>query len=304
MGLSAGCGVAFMANECGIRACWRSRAWTGWASLPSSVQVPIDSARKLCLIPGVEEVGVTGELAARGELGASAPRDGVVDDERESGDCDRVRAWASSVRRVGHVADVVCAVEPRAVPAVGEAHVQAQSSAPRSRTARDRARALGARNSAAPERHARALRPSCIRVARDHLQSRRERVYRPRRPSRVGGDERERLDSASGDVQGRRPVGGRVGAIDAGRSPVVTERSRRREGVRRAVAEEGGVVRAPGLPRGDDRIVMISVPEPTSLGERDSGPWRRQPSLSDAVTDGIPVAVVPVVPPKLPATLL
>src|SRR4029453_12997140 len=89
------------------------------------VEVALNGGGELRLVPGVDEVRVRRKLAARGQLSRRAARDVVVDEERERGHLDGVRARAHTLRGIGHVALVVRAVEPAPVPAVREVDLQA-----------------------------------------------------------------------------------------------------------------------------------------------------------------------------------
>ena len=184
------------------------------------------------------------------------------------------------------------AVEALAVPAVREVHVQLERR--RRRAARHVARGdrrrwgrrcarlahvrpveRGLDHAAVPVGHLQALRPPGARVAPDHAQSGRERPDRARREAAVVDRRSERLHRLVVQEERRRPVGGGVGLRPAGR-PVCPERRERRERVRRDVADERVVVRQPGLPGEDDRVVPRAVAEAADADEirRCSAPGR------------------------------
>ncbi len=164
---------------------------------------------------------------------------------------------------------VVGTVELAAVPAVREVDVQLQRRL--RRTGGDVAGGVGGEAVARPVQRrlhepavpvgdAERLRRDGVRVAGDDAQAGREGADRGGGEAAVVDDRAERQHRPAVRVEGRRPVRGGVGPRLT-RPRGGAERRERREGVRRAVADEGVVVREPRLAREDDRVVgrMVAV---------------------------------------------
>src|SRR6185295_12165468 len=213
---------------------------------------------------------------------------------------------ADVLAAVGHVAVVIGAVEALAVPTVREVHVQLEERLdPRREDLRDEwaggalpdqhlellwdNRAAGRRRArpgepdagaaaAGPVDDVRALRVVCRRVAGDHLQADWKRVHLVVAAQVVIELPLWRPDLLAVLEERRHPVGRLVGLWLAGRAPGPQARGGRAR-VRRLVAEEGVGVRAAGLPRIDDRVVISGVAEAAvcvevvamELGRRRSG---------------------------------
>ena len=131
---------------------------------------------------------------------------------------------------------------------------------------------------AGPVDDVRALRVVCVRVAGDHLQADWKRVHLVVAAQVVIELPLWRPDLLAVLEERRHPVGRLVGLWLAGRAPSPQARGGRAR-VRRLVAEEGVGVRAAGLPRIDDRVVVGRMAEAAvrvevvamKLGRRRSG---------------------------------
>jgi hypothetical protein len=237
------------------------------ALTPSAVQVAVHEPSERLLVPGVDEVRVAGELATRRELGAGSG-DRVVDQQGERGHLHRMRGGTHAVRRVGHVALVIGAIEIRAVPTVREVDLQAERGTERAprRARRDRRRDATT-VPAAPRRDRKSLRRPCGRRARDHLQVGGERLHGVQSAADVVDGGVLGLDGATVHEQGRRPVRSCVCTQATRRLPGGAQRLRRRGRIRRVVPEVRVVVGTAGLIEVDDRIVLIAVAE--AAGDRE-----------------------------------
>ena len=188
----------------------------------------------------------------KGHVGAADARR-VVDAQAEVGHRHRVRRRADAPGRVGHVAAVVGAVHPLAVPTVGEVdpHDQVQG-----RGAVGRGHDLGGVLTAADARP-----PDHVGGGvGDDSQSEREGLDRRRVAARhqVVGEDVGRLHDLARVRQGRHPVGGLV-AVAAAQVGRRLEGLGRREGVGRRVAEEVVAVGRPRRRRMDDGVVRRGV---------------------------------------------